>query len=101
MKFLSLALFAAATSAGPVQKLFNLQTSGASNISHNGLYLSTQSIDPLNSDAVFRGRDAKDATTGTFFLVNDTVRWEAQNGAPYALTLDPAESESTLIIVGL
>lgn len=93
MKLLSLALFAATATAGPVQKLFNLQTTGASNSSRNGLYLSTQSIDPLNSDAVFRGRNAKDSTTGTFYLANGTVRWEAQNRAPYALALDPAESE--------
>lgn len=82
MKFFpSFALLATTASAAPVQMLFNLVT--ASNNSHNGLYLSTQSTDPLNSNAVFRDP----ANAGTFYLDNDTVRFEAQNGAPWDLAL--------------
>ena len=86
MKFItSLALLATATTitASPVQKIFNLVSSGASDESTNGLYLSTQHEDPLNSKAVFREKsDAAD-----FYFVNGTVRWDAPNGAPYAIAL--------------
>ncbi|OQE16651.1 hypothetical protein PENSTE_c023G09232 [Penicillium steckii] len=86
MKFItSLALLATATTitASPVQKIFNLVSSGASDESRNGLYLSTQHEDPLNSKAVFREKsDAAD-----FYFVNGTVRWDAPNGAPYAIAL--------------
>ncbi|KAJ5090578.1 hypothetical protein N7532_009262 [Penicillium argentinense] len=86
MKFVTnLALLATATSvaAGPVQKIFNIVTSGATDDSNNGLYLSTQRVDPLNSNAVFRAQeDAAD-----FYVVNDTIRYDAPNKAPYAIAL--------------
>ncbi|KAJ5966485.1 hypothetical protein N7481_013199 [Penicillium waksmanii] len=90
MKFVnSLALLATATavSASPVQKIFNLVTSGASDASNNGLYLTTEHVDPLNSKAVFREKtDAAD-----FYVVNGTVRYDASNGAPYAIALVSGE----------
>ncbi|KAJ5580833.1 hypothetical protein N7450_007134 [Penicillium hetheringtonii] len=91
MKFVtSLALLATATTvvASPVQKIFNLVSSGASDESKNGLYLSTKHEDPLNSKAVFRAQsDAAD-----FYFVNGTVRWDAPNGAPYAIALIPGSN---------
>lgn len=86
MKFAtSLALLATATTvaASPVQKIFNLVTSSASDDSNNGLYLSTQHVDPLNSNAVFREK----ADAADFYVVNDTIRYDAPNGAPYAIAL--------------
>lgn len=85
----SFALLATATavSASPVQKIFNLVTSGASDNSNNGLYLSTEHVDPLNSKAVFR--DPTDAAD--FYIVNGTVRYDAPNGAPYAIALVSGE----------
>jgi hypothetical protein len=84
MKLLaSLAPLAIAVTASPVQNIFSLVSSGASDDSHNGLYLSTQHTDPLNSNAVFR--DAGDAAD--YYLINGTVRYDAPNGAPYALAL--------------
>ncbi|CAI7601849.1 unnamed protein product [Penicillium manginii] len=92
MKFVtSLALLATAAvvSASPVQKIFNLVTSGASDDSNNGLYLSTEHEDPLNSKAVFREKtDAAD-----FYFTNGTVRYDAPNGAPYAIALIPGENQ--------
>lgn len=61
---------------------FNLITSSA-NPTTNGLFLSTQSTDPLNSNPVFR--DPSNAAT--FHLTNTTVNYEAPNGAPWALAL--------------
>lgn len=86
MKFVtSLALLATATTinASPVQKIFNLVTSGASDDANNGLHLSTQHVDPLNSKAVFR----EQADAADFYVENDTVRYDAPNGAPYAIAL--------------
>ena len=78
MKVLAtLALLAATATAGPVTKIFSLQTTGASNSSLNGLYLTTKSTGPLNSLAVFTG-DASDAAS--FYLSNGTVRYQAENG---------------------
>ncbi|KAJ6017939.1 hypothetical protein N7451_001318 [Penicillium sp. IBT 35674x] len=85
MKFLAtLALLAATATAGPVTKTFSLQTTGASNSSLNGLYLTTKSTGPLNSLAVFTG-GASDAAS--FYLLNGTVRYQAENGAPWAIAL--------------
>ncbi|KAJ5825486.1 hypothetical protein N7474_002624 [Penicillium riverlandense] len=82
MKFFPrFALLASPATAAPVQMLFNLVT--ASNNSHNGLYLSTQSTGPLNSKAVFRDP----VNAGTFYLDNHSVRFEAHNGAPWAMAL--------------
>lgn len=78
-----LTLLATAAAAGPVEKLFNLVTTGASNSSHNGLYLSTQTTGPLNSNAVFRDP----ATAATFYISGSTVRYQAPNGAPWAMAL--------------
>lgn len=85
MKFLAtLALLAATATAGPVTKTFSLQTTGASNSSLNGLYLTTKHTDPLNSLAVFTG-GASDAAS--FYLSNGTVRYQAEDGAPWAMAL--------------
>ncbi|KAJ5543181.1 hypothetical protein N7535_005610 [Penicillium sp. DV-2018c] len=87
MKFLStIALLATAVAAIPSTKPFNLVTSGASNSSHNGLYLTVGRgllHDPLNSEAVFSGVPASHAasfsfTNGTIILntpTNSTVPW--------------------------
>ncbi|KAF7597004.1 hypothetical protein BBP40_011370 [Aspergillus hancockii] len=84
MKLLTSAPFLAiAATASPVQNIFNLVSSGASDGRYNGLYLSTQHTDPLNSNAVFR--DSADAAE--FSLVNGTVRYAAPNGAPFVLAL--------------
>ncbi|KAE8336009.1 hypothetical protein BDV24DRAFT_142583 [Aspergillus arachidicola] len=83
MFFASIVLLAATVTASPVPKIFNLVSSNASDESHNGLYLSTQHVDPLNSKAVFR--DAADAAE--FYFLDGTVRYNAPNGAPYALAL--------------
>ncbi|KAB8229878.1 hypothetical protein ETB97_008332 [Aspergillus alliaceus] len=88
MKVVSaLPLLAIAATASSVRNIFNLISSGGSDDSHNGLYLSTQHIDPLNSDAVFR--DSDDAAD--FYLDNGTVRYVAPNGAPFALALDSGD----------
>ncbi|KAB8277534.1 hypothetical protein BDV30DRAFT_234862 [Aspergillus minisclerotigenes] len=93
MKYLtSIVLLAATVTASPVPKIFNLVSSNASDEGHNGLYLSTQHVDPLNSKAVFR--DAADAAE--FYFLDGTVRYNAPNGAPYALALvsgDEVQSE--------
>lgn len=79
----SIALLATAATASPVEKLFNLVTSGASNSSHNGLYVTTQTTGPLNSNAVF----GTAATASTFYVNNGTVHYEASNGAPWEMAL--------------
>ncbi|KAE8403214.1 hypothetical protein BDV37DRAFT_250910 [Aspergillus pseudonomiae] len=93
MKFFTSVVFLAATAtASPIPRTFNLVSSSASDESHNGLYLSTQHVDPLNSKAVFR--DTADAAE--FYLLDGTVRYNAPNGAPYALALvsgDEVQSE--------
>ena len=90
--FTSIVLLAATVTASPAPKIFNLVSSNASDESQNGLYLSTQHVDPLNSKAVFR--DAADAAD--FYFLDGTVRYNAPNGAPYALALvsgDEVQSE--------
>lgn len=82
MKFL-VALLVTAASASPVEKLFNLVTSGASNSSHNGLYVTTQSTGPLSSNAVF----GPAAAASTFFARNETLHYEAPNGGPWEMAL--------------
>lgn len=90
MNLLTTLLFAAAASASPVEKLFNLVTAGGSG-SNNGLYVTTQSTGPLNSNAVLSDK----TNAATFYVNNDTVRYQAPNGAPYAMALvsgsDPQE----------
>ncbi|KAJ5142945.1 uncharacterized protein N7515_001732 [Penicillium bovifimosum] len=75
MKFFStIALLATAVAAVPSDKLFNLKTTGASNSSHNDLYLSVgRGIlhDPLNSEAVFSGVPASHAAA--FSFTNGTI----------------------------
>lgn len=81
MKLLTTLLLATAASASPVEKLFNLVTAGSS--SNNGLYVTTQSTGPLNSNAVLGDK----AGAARFYVNNGTVRYEAPNGAPYAMAL--------------
>ncbi|KAJ5612365.1 hypothetical protein N7510_005559 [Penicillium lagena] len=96
MKLLpSFALLVTTVTAVPDQMLFNLVT--ASNDSHNGLYLSTQSSGPLNSNAVFRDP----ANAGTFYLDNDTVRFEAQDEAPWNLALVSGSNASGSVVVSV
>ncbi|CAL5868871.1 uncharacterized protein PFLUO_LOCUS3098 [Penicillium psychrofluorescens] len=96
MKFFSrFALLATTATAAPVQRLFNLVT--ASNNSHNGLYLSTQPTSPLNSNAVFRDP----ANAGLFYLDNDTVRFEAQNGSPWDLALVSGSNVKGSVVVSV
>jgi hypothetical protein len=90
MKFLTtVALLATAVAAVPAEKLFNLKTSGATNSSHNDLYLSVGRgviNDPLNSEAVFAGAAANRAAS--FYFVNSTIFWNAAGTkAPWALDL--------------
>lgn len=90
MKFLAtVALLATTALAAPADKLFNLKTSGASNSTHNDLYLSVGRgvvPDPLNSEAVFAGAAANRAAT--FYFANSTIYWSASStSAPYALDL--------------
>lgn len=72
------------TTAAPVtnSSSFNLITS-STNPSTNGLFLSTQSTNPLNSIPVFR----EPSNAASFHLTNTTVDYEAPNGAPWALAL--------------
>ncbi|KAJ5096126.1 hypothetical protein NUU61_005482 [Penicillium alfredii] len=91
MKLLAaVSLLATAATASPVQKLFNLQTSGASNSSHNGLWLvsyHSAASGPLDSEPIFT-KQAADAAT--FYLNNGTVRYDTpnqQNQAPWAIDL--------------
>lgn len=83
MKSLAGLALLATAAAVPVEKLFNLVTAGASNSSHNGLFLSTQTTGPLNSNAVFRDP----ATAAAFYINGSTVRYQAPNGAPWAMAL--------------
>lgn len=89
--FATVALLATAVAAVPSGKLFNLKTSGASNSSHNGLYLSVgRGIihDPLNSEAVFSGVPASRASA--FSFTNGSIVLEVQekdNEAPFKLDL--------------
>ncbi|KAJ5788375.1 hypothetical protein N7457_003365 [Penicillium paradoxum] len=67
--FATIALLATAVAAAPSERLFSLKTSGASNSSHNDLYLSVgRGIinDPLNNEAVFAGATADRAAVFTF-----------------------------------
>lgn len=99
MKFLAtVALLATAAAAAPAEKLFNLKTSGASNSTHNGLYLSVGRgvvPDPLNSEAIFAGAAANRAAT--FYFANSTIYWSASTDAPYALDLINVEGKLALI----
>ncbi|CAG8297193.1 unnamed protein product [Penicillium salamii] len=105
MKFLTtVALLATTALAAPADKLFNLKTSGASNSTHNDLYLSVGRgvvPDPLNSEAVFAGAAANRAAT--FYFANSTIYWSASStSAPYALDLinvDGARKERAQISV--
>jgi hypothetical protein len=83
MKFLTTFLVATAASAAPLEKMFNLVTSGASNSSNNGLYVTTESTGPLNSNAVLSTK----SEAASFYLSNSTVHYEAPNGAPWAMAL--------------
>lgn len=83
MKLLTTLLIATAASAAPLEKVFNLVTSGASNSTNNGLYVTTESTGPLNSNAVL----SKKADAASFYLSNGTVHYEAPNGAPWAVAL--------------
>ncbi|OQD73584.1 hypothetical protein PENDEC_c014G04286 [Penicillium decumbens] len=81
MKLFTTLLLATAASAIPVEKIFNLVTAGSS--SNNGLYVTTQSTGPLNSNAVLSNK----ANAASFYVNNGTVVYEAPNGAPYAIAL--------------
>jgi len=81
MKLFTTLLLATAASAIPVEKIFNLVTAGSS--SNNGLYVTTQSTGPLNSNAVLSNK----ANAARFYINNGTVVYEAPNGAPYAIAL--------------
>ncbi|KAJ5964470.1 uncharacterized protein N7479_004346 [Penicillium vulpinum] len=86
--FATVALLATAVAAAPSQRLFNLKTSGASNSSHNDLYISVGHgliSDPLNSEAVFSGPSANRAAA--FSFVNGTILLDTESKAPWALDL--------------
>ncbi|KAJ5503249.1 hypothetical protein N7463_006123 [Penicillium fimorum] len=88
MKFFATALLATAVAAAPAEKLFNLKTSGASNSSHNDLYLSVGHgliSDPLNSEAVFAGAPASHAAA--FSFANGTILLDTETNSPWALDL--------------
>ncbi|KAJ5824259.1 hypothetical protein N7447_006599 [Penicillium robsamsonii] len=88
MKFFATALLATAVAAIPSEKLFNLKTSGASNSSHNDLYLSIGHgliSDPLNSEAVFAGAPASRAAA--FSFVNGTILLDTETNSPWTLNL--------------
>ena len=97
MKFLAaVAILATAVAAAPSEKLFNLKTSGATNSSHNDLYLSVgRGIvpDPLNSEAVFSGAPVNRAAS--FYFLNSTIYWNAGSNtkAPWALDLINVEGK--------
>ncbi|KAJ5486201.1 hypothetical protein N7530_000501 [Penicillium desertorum] len=87
--FATVALLATAVAAAPSEKLFNLKTSGASNSSHNDLYLSVGHgliSDPLNSEAVFSGAPASRAAA--FSFVNGTIVLDTETKAPLDSRLD-------------
>lgn len=81
--FAALTFLATTATAIPVEKLFNLVTSSASNTTRNGLYVSTQSTGPLNSNAIL----GTAAIASTFFLGNGRLHYEAPNGAPWEMAL--------------
>lgn len=83
MNLLTTLLLATAASAAPLEKIFNLVTSGAHTGSNNGLYVTTQSTGPLNSNAVLNTK----ANAASFYFSNGTVHYEAPNGAPWAMAL--------------
>ncbi|CAI7660332.1 unnamed protein product [Penicillium palitans] len=86
--FATVALLATAVAAAPSAKLFNLKTSGASNSSHNDLFLSVGHgliSDPLNSEAIFSGAPASRAAA--FSFVNGTIILDTETKAPWALDL--------------
>ncbi|KAJ5498256.1 hypothetical protein N7453_007307 [Penicillium expansum] len=86
--FATVALLATAVAAAPSPKLFNLKTSGASNSSHNDLYLSVGHglvSDPLNNEAIFSGAPASRAAV--FSFVNGTIVLDTETKAPWALDL--------------
>lgn len=80
-----LALLATAAAGSPVQKIFNLETSGAANSEHNGLYLSTYHTSPDTSDAVF----VKNVQDAQSFYVNNngTVTLEVTSSLQRAIEL--------------
>ncbi|KAJ5895271.1 hypothetical protein N7495_006962 [Penicillium taxi] len=88
MKFFSLALLATAAAASPAHRYFHLISSGASNSTYNGLYLSTQSTGPLNSQAILT---SEESIAGVFIMNNGTVRYKAENNAPWELALIPGK----------
>ena len=83
MNFLTTLLLATAASAAPLEKAFNLVTSSAPTSSNNGLYVTTESTGPLNSNAVLSTK----ADAASFYFSNGTVHYEAPNGAPWAMAL--------------
>lgn len=90
MKFLAtIALLATAVAAAPAEKLFQLKSAGASNSSHNDIYISIgrgAAPDPLNSEAIFATRAASHAPS--FYLANSTIYWNGPTtSGPYALDL--------------
>ncbi|KAJ5128661.1 hypothetical protein N7448_002378 [Penicillium atrosanguineum] len=83
MNLLTTLLLATAASAAPLEKMFNLVTSGAPTSSNNDLYVTTESTGPLNSNAVLSTK----ADAASFYFSNGTVHYEAPNGAPWAMAL--------------
>jgi hypothetical protein len=100
MKFLAtVALLATAVAAVPSDKLFNLMTSGASNSSHNGLYLTVgRGIihDPLNSEAVFSGVPASHAAAFSFTNGSIILNTPANTTVPWTLDLINVEGKPIL-----
>lgn len=95
--FASVALLATAVAAAPSAKLFNLKTSGASNSSHNDLFLSVGHgliSDPLNSEAIFSGAPASSAAA--FSFVNGTIVLDTETKAPWVLDLINVEGKIAL-----
>lgn len=88
LTFIALLAVATTTTAIPVEKLFNLVTSGALNMSFNGLFVTTQSTGPLNSNAIL----GTAATAATFFVQNRTVHYQAPNNAPWEMALVMSQS---------
>lgn len=100
--FATVALLTTTVAAGPSEKLFNLKTSGASNSSHNNLYLSVGHgliSDPLNNEAIFSGAPASRAAA--FSFVNGTVLLDTQTTAPWALDLINVEGTIFLVYLGI
>ncbi|KGO69544.1 hypothetical protein PITC_000420 [Penicillium italicum] len=100
--FAAVALLATAVAAAPSSKLFNLKTSGASNSSHNDLYLSVGHgliSDPLNSEAIFSGAPA--SLAAAFSFVNGTIILDTETKAPWALDLINVEGKISLVYLYL